>query len=91
MAEFPLIEMENIVLELTRPVSTQETDVSNNNKSNEEENTEVTYNKELNEDTEEKMRNVDTNNTVLELSESPTNTRDVSNENTKDNNKKLKE
>ena len=61
------------MLELTRPV-TQETDGSNDNESNKEDNTKVTDNK-LNEDTEEKVGNADTNNTVLELSESPTNTR----------------
>ena len=51
--EFPLTEIEHIALELTRPV-TQGTEVSNDNKSKEEDSTEVTDGK-LNGDTEEKI------------------------------------
>ena len=45
----------------------------------------------MNNGAEETMASVDTNNTVLELSESPTNTKDASNDNNKDNNAKSKE
>ena len=47
--------------------------------------------KKLNYSTKETMGSVDTNNTVLELSESATNAKAVSNDNNKDNNAKLKD
>ena len=82
----PLIEAENTVLELTRPV-TQDKHVSINSESNKENNTND-RDKKRNNDTEETMGNVDTNNTVLEPSKSPTNMTDVGNNNEEDNSEK---
>ena len=45
----------------------------------------------MNDGTKETMVSVDTNNMVFELSESVTNTKDISNDNNKDNNAKSKE
>ena len=88
-ANLSLAEAKDTVLqELTRPV-TQGKHVSISNKSNKENNTNDGDNK-WNNNTEETAGNVHTNNTVLELSESATNTKDVANNKNKDNNTKTK-
>ena len=62
-------------MELTRPV-TLETDFNNDYKSNKENNTKVA-DKKLNNNTEETIENVDTNDTFLEPSESAASMKDV--------------
>ena len=65
-------------------------DVSINNKLNKEDNTNVIDNK-LNNGAKKTMVGVNTSITVLELSDSVTNTKDVSNNNNKNNSAKSKE
>ena len=76
-------------MELSRS-ATNAKDISNDNKSNGQDNTDVIDNK-INEGSKETMVSVGTNNMVLELSRSATNAKDVSNNTNEDNNKKSKE
>ena len=79
----------NTVLELGRS-DIQGKDISNNNKSNEQDNIDVIDNK-INAGDKETMASVDTDKMVLELIESATNRKDVINDNNEDNNAKLHE